>query len=92
MIHDIMKYTNMKSLEFGLLQTKFDEIKYLLSIFGIPWVEAPSEAEAQCSYLQQQNLVDYVITDDSDAFLFGGSKIIKGLFDQRHVLEYYSIE
>jgi DNA excision repair protein ERCC-5 len=64
------------------MQTKFDEVKFLLSIFGIPWVEAPGESEAQCAYLEHLRLVDFVVTDDSDAFLFGAKRVIKGLFDK----------
>lgn len=43
---------------------------------------ATGEAEAQCAYLQMHNLVDCVITDDSDVFLFGATRVIKGLFDK----------
>lgn len=52
MIQQIIKQANINSLEFEGLQNKFDEVKYLLGLFGIPWVEAPGESEAQCSYLQ----------------------------------------
>lgn len=35
------------------MQSKFEEVKYLLTIFGIPWVEAPGESEAQCAKLEE---------------------------------------
>lgn len=59
-------------MESESMQSKFNQVKQLLALFGVPWVEATSQAEAQCAYLQQNGLVDGIITDDSDVFLFGG--------------------
>ena len=47
------------------------EVQDLLTMFGIPYMIAPSEAEAQCAFLDEAGLVDGVVTNDSDVFLFG---------------------
>ncbi|KAI8428238.1 hypothetical protein MSG28_002459 [Choristoneura fumiferana] len=47
------------------------EAQELLQIFGIPYVVAPMEAEAQCAFLESVKLTDGTITDDSDIWLFG---------------------
>ncbi|KAH0969332.1 hypothetical protein GBA52_028787 [Prunus armeniaca] len=49
----------------------------------------PMEAEAQCAYLELANLVDGVVTDDSDVFLFGAQSVYKNIFDDRKYVETY---
>nr|CAD7268531.1 unnamed protein product [Timema shepardi] len=41
------------------------------------------EAEAQCAYLDSVSLTEGTITDDSDIWLFGGTKVYKNFFDQK---------
>lgn len=58
-------------------------------MFGLPYIIAPMEAEAQCAYMELTNLVDGVVTDDSDAFLFGARSVYKNIFDDRKYVETY---
>lgn len=44
------------------------ECMELLRLFGIPYIVAKMEAEAQCAYLNEINLTDGTITDDSVYF------------------------
>ncbi|XP_076234082.1 rad2 superfamily protein mus201 [Calliopsis andreniformis] len=69
------------------------EAQELLRLFGIPYVIAPMEAEAQCAYLEQIRLTDGTITDDSDIWLFGGQCVYKNFFDNnKKVLEFRSCD
>jgi len=61
----------------------------LLQMFGLPYIIAPMEAEAQCAYMEMSNLVDGVVTDDSDVFLFGATNVYKNIFDDRKYVETY---
>lgn len=58
-------------------------------MFGLPYIIAPMEAEAQCAYMELVNLVDGVVTDDSDVFLFGARSVYKNIFDDRKYVETY---
>ncbi|KAF9663469.1 hypothetical protein SADUNF_Sadunf17G0053700 [Salix dunnii] len=67
----------------------FAECQELLQMFGLPYIIAPMEAEAQCAYMELANYVDGTVTDDSDVFLFGGQSVYKNIFDDRKYVETY---
>ena len=60
-----------------------------LRLFGIPYLVSPTEAEAQCAFLDLTNQCDGVITDDSDVWLFGASHVYRHFFRQNQLVEYY---
>ncbi|OBA26247.1 PIN domain-like protein [Hanseniaspora valbyensis NRRL Y-1626] len=68
------------------------EVQELLQCFGIPYITAPMEAEAQCAELMKLKIADGIITDDSDVFLFGGSKIYRKMFQEKQFVEFYGLD
>jgi len=70
----------------------YRDVQELLTLFGIPYIIAPQEAEAQCAYLNQHKLVDAVITDDSDVFLFGASHVYRNFFSEKKYCEVYTAD
>jgi DNA excision repair protein ERCC-5 len=70
-----------------ITQGMIAQIQTLLRHFGIPYITAPMEAEAQCAKLAELGLVDGIITDDSDVFLFGGIQCFKNIFNDAKYAE-----
>lgn len=70
-------------------QIMVQECQELLAQFGIPYLTATSEAESQCAKLVQLNLVDGIVTDDSDVFLFGGTRVYRNMFNTAKTVECY---
>ena len=68
------------------------EIQEILKLFGLPYIVSPSEAEAQCAYLEKSKLADGIITDDSDIFLFGGNNVYRHFFNQHKYCELFLAE
>jgi hypothetical protein len=75
----------------SLSDEMFGETRDLLRLLGLPYLEAPMEAEAQCAYLNQTGVVDAVITEDSDAFLFGAKVVYRNLFFDGKFAEMYDV-
>ena len=65
------------------------ETMQLLTLFGIPYLRAPAEAESQCVELERLGLVDGVVTEDSDALVFGCKSLYKNIFDDKKYVEAY---
>jgi flap endonuclease-1 len=55
------------------------ETRHLLGLMGVPIVEAPSEAEAQCAAMVKADIVYGVATEDMDALTFGTPRLLRHL-------------
>ncbi|XP_069114047.1 flap endonuclease 1-like isoform X2 [Argopecten irradians] len=56
-----------------------DDCKILLKHMGIPYIEAPGEAEAQCAALVKAGKVYATSTEDMDALTFGTNVLLRNL-------------
>ena len=56
-----------------------DDSKTLLTLMGIPWIQAPSEGEAQAAYLARKGDTDYCASQDYDSLLFGAPKLLRNV-------------
>ncbi len=55
------------------------DAQQLLQLLGIPWIQAPSEAEAQCALLAQKGDVWAAASKDYDTLLFGAPRLLRFL-------------
>lgn len=56
-----------------------EESKYLLELLGIPYVQAPSEGEAQSALMAKKGVVWAVSSMDYDSLLFGAPRQVRYL-------------
>lgn len=56
-----------------------DDCKKLLKLMGVPYVEAPCEAEAQCAALARAGKVYAAGSEDMDTLTFGSSVLLRHL-------------
>ena len=63
----------------SLRQDMVVESKQLLDAMGIPWVDAPSEGEAQAAVMAMEGTVDAVGSQDHDSLLFGAPLLARNI-------------
>ncbi|MCK4714300.1 MAG: flap endonuclease-1, partial [Candidatus Aenigmarchaeota archaeon] len=56
-----------------------EDSKRLLRAMGVPFVDAPSEGEAQAAWMAREGKVDFCSSQDYDALLFGAPQLIRNL-------------
>ena len=55
------------------------DAKELLDAMGIPWVDAPSEGEAQASAMAAEGTVNAVASQDHDSIVFGAPVLVRNV-------------
>ena len=55
------------------------DAKALLDAMGIPWVDAPSEGEAQASTMAMEGTVNAVASQDHDSLVFGAPILVRNV-------------
>jgi len=56
-----------------------EDSKRLLDLMGVPWVQAPSEGEAQAAYLVRRGDAHYCASQDFDSLLFGAPRLVRNV-------------
>jgi len=56
-----------------------DDAKRLLNLMGIPWIQAPSEGEAQAAHLAKKRDTYFCASQDYDSLLFGAPQLVRNV-------------
>jgi flap endonuclease-1 len=75
-IEEAMKYAQATT---HITSNMVTDAKRLLDHFGVPIIQAASEAEAQGAFLVQEGILDAIASQDYDSFLFGSPEVIRNL-------------
>ena len=62
-----------------ITKEQLNDCRKLLDYMGVPYIDAPEEADSQCAWLAKQGLVDAVLTEDMDILTFGSPYVIRNL-------------
>lgn len=66
----------MKSVHIS--KSMFDDAKKLITLLGMPVIDAPAEAESQCAALVKAGIATAVASEDMDALTFGAEVLLRG--------------
>lgn len=73
-VEDMRKYAQQTTvMQDGMV----DDAKHLLGLFGIPYIEAPSEGEATAAHMTQTGLAYASASQDYDSLLFGAKRLVR---------------
>ncbi|MBP1357128.1 MAG: flap structure-specific endonuclease, partial [Sulfolobus sp.] len=75
-VEEARKYSQ---IALKLTNDMVDESKKLLDAMGIPWIQAPSEGEAEAAYINIKGLSWAAGSQDYDSLLFGAKRLIRNL-------------
>ena len=76
---DTVKMRTFASMATSMKDYMRDDSKKLLDLMGLPWVQAPSEGEAQAAYMTKKGDADYCASQDYDSLLFGAPKLLRNV-------------
>lgn len=85
----ITEINYLKKQSIKVKQTEVNKIRSLVQSFGFTTVIAPDEGEKLCCYLTNNNIAHGILTEDSDAYVYGCNKIYRNInFIKKSVVEY----
>lgn len=74
---DLVAKEKYEKMNVRMTKEHISDCMKLLEVLKIPFITAPSEAEAYCAYLNKNNYVDAVATEDMDTLCFGAPTLLR---------------
>lgn len=76
---------------FTMKEVHIQDIKQLLALMGVPFVQAPGEADSQCAALNITGKVDGVVTEDMDILTFGAPVILRDFSNKKKHVRHFNL-
>ena len=73
-LQDARKYAQQTSV---MKDTMVEDSKKILSLFGIPYIDAPSEGESTAAHLTKTGQAYAIASQDFDSILFGAKRLVR---------------
>ena len=73
----------LKKSSIRLTKNMINDVKYLLKLLGISYIDADGEGEALASELCRIGFVDYVLSEDMDSLVYGCPRLIRNCVDKK---------
>lgn len=84
---------NKMELQTFCINTKMhDDLIKMLSLMGIPYIQAESEADSLLAYMNINGYIDGVISEDTDICAFGATDLYKNVFTHMNIKTKHLIE
>lgn len=75
---DMERAKQMAGRSIRITPEMMEDAKKLVRLMGVPLIEAPGEAEAQCAELCRMGLAFGTASEDMDSLTFGSSNLLRG--------------
>lgn len=72
-------------------KTHIDQLKELLDLIHVPYIQAPGEADSVLGNLYRQNKVQLILSDDMDLLTIGGDEVLRNFFINSNKVSYYNL-
>jgi flap endonuclease-1 len=76
---DIVKARMFAQATASIKDYMKDDAKRILGLMGLPWIQAPSEGEAQAAHMTRRGDADYCASQDYDSLLFGAPLLLRNV-------------
>jgi len=82
----------LNKMNITITQEDIKELKKLLYLMGIPYIDADGEAEVLCARLNSLGYVSACLSDDTDILANGGKVFIKSFNNTKNIVVKYTLE
>ena len=76
---DIPKMRMLAQATTSMKDYMKEDSQKLLELMGLPWIQAPSEGEAQAAHMTRKGKTDYCASQDYDSLLFGAPLLLRNV-------------